>query len=133
MVDEVRGPRRDVRLAFHLGPAITADLAGNRARAHLDPGRRGPLRGARPARAAVLAAHRGESDPPLGWYSAGFGRKEPSTTLVGTGFADGAAGGASPPCSGSAARRGRVVIKRRHWALPGGTAGAGPAGGDRLR
>jgi hypothetical protein len=30
-------------------------------------------------------AHRGESDPPLGWYSAGFGRKEPSTTLVGSG------------------------------------------------
>ncbi len=37
-------------------------------------------------------AHRGESDPPLGWYSAGFGRKEPTTTLVGTGFADGAEG-----------------------------------------
>ena len=33
-------------------------------------------------------AHRGETDPPLGWYSAGFGRKEPATTLVGTGFAD---------------------------------------------
>jgi len=30
-------------------------------------------------------AHRGEIDPPLGWYSAGFGRKEPSTTLVGSG------------------------------------------------
>ncbi|MEU4246115.1 alginate lyase family protein [Amycolatopsis sp. NPDC026612] len=29
--------------------------------------------------------HRGETDPPLGWYSAGFGRKEPSTTLVGSG------------------------------------------------
>ena len=37
-------------------------------------------------------AHRGESDPPLGWYSAGFGRKEPATTLVGTGFADGTEG-----------------------------------------
>lgn len=30
-------------------------------------------------------AHRGETEPPLGWYSAGFGRKEPSTTLVGSG------------------------------------------------
>lgn len=28
----------------------------------------------------------------LGWYSPGFGRKEPTTTLVGTGFPDGAAG-----------------------------------------
>ncbi|RSD17851.1 alginate lyase family protein [Amycolatopsis eburnea] len=31
------------------------------------------------------SAHRGEVEPPLGWYSAGFGRKEPSTTLVGSG------------------------------------------------
>jgi hypothetical protein len=29
--------------------------------------------------------HRGDTEPPLGWYSAGFGRKEPSTTLVGSG------------------------------------------------
>ncbi|MFI9155638.1 alginate lyase family protein [Streptomyces sp. NPDC053367] len=90
VVDEVRGgPRRAVRLAFHLGPAVTADLVGDRAR--LTWTRDGE------DRSAVLAlpgrldwrAHRGESDPPLGWYSAGFGRKEPATTLVGTGFADG--------------------------------------------
>ncbi|UOX86689.1 heparinase II/III family protein [Amycolatopsis sp. FBCC-B4732] len=31
------------------------------------------------------SVHRGESEPPLGWYSAGFGRKEPSTTLIGSG------------------------------------------------
>ncbi|CAM5456826.1 hypothetical protein SANTM175S_04110 [Streptomyces antimycoticus] len=91
VVDEVRGPRRDVRLAFHLGPAIAADLAGNRA--VLTWARDGE------GRSAVLdlpgqlswRAHRGETDPPLGWYSAGFGRKEPATTLVGTGFADGTA------------------------------------------
>ncbi|MFD8870528.1 alginate lyase family protein [Streptomyces sp. NPDC059590] len=91
VVDEVRGPRRAVHLAFHLGPAIAADLVGNRA--SLTWTRDGE------DRSAVLdlpgqlrwRAHRGESDPPLGWYSAGFGRKEPTTTLVGTGFADGAA------------------------------------------
>ncbi|MFB8773260.1 heparinase II/III family protein [Streptomyces broussonetiae] len=90
VVDEVRGgPRRSVRLAFHLGPAITADLDGSRAL--LTWTRDGE------DRSAVLdlpgqlswAAHRGASEPPLGWYSPGFGRKEPSTTLVGTGFADG--------------------------------------------
>ncbi|PKT74108.1 heparinase [Streptomyces populi] len=89
LVDEVRGPRRAVRLAFHLGPAVTADLEGNRAR--LTWTRDGE------DRSAVLdlpgeldwRAHRGESEPPLGWYSAGFGRKEPATTLVGTGFAEG--------------------------------------------
>lgn len=93
VIDEVRGgPRRAVRLAFHLGPAIAADLVGNWA--VLTWTREGE------DRFAVLdlpgqlrwRAHRGETDPPLGWYSAGFGRKEPSTTLVGTGFADGAEG-----------------------------------------
>ncbi|MGD9483907.1 alginate lyase family protein [Streptomyces sp. TRM70308] len=90
VVDEVRGPRRAVRLAFHLGPAITADLVGNRA--VLAWSRDGADRSAAldlPGR-LTWRAHRGESDPPLGWYSAGFGRREPATTLVGTGFADGA-------------------------------------------
>ncbi|MFH8655243.1 alginate lyase family protein [Streptomyces afghaniensis] len=95
VVDEVRGrhsPRRDVRLAFHLGPAIAVDLAGNRA--VLTWTRDGEDRSAvldLPERLS-WQAHRGETDPPLGWYSAGFGRKEPATTLVGTGFADGAEG-----------------------------------------
>ncbi|MER6125238.1 alginate lyase family protein [Streptomyces sp. NPDC001795] len=92
VVDEVRGPRRAVQLAFHLGPAIAADLVGNRAQLTWIRDGEG--------RSAVLdlpgqlswRAHRGETDPPLGWYSAGFGRKEPTTTLVGTGFADGAEG-----------------------------------------
>ncbi|MFE1310552.1 alginate lyase family protein [Streptomyces sp. NPDC058755] len=95
VVDEVRGrhsPRRAVRLAFHLGPAIAADLAGNRA--VLTWTRDGEDRSAVLDLPGQLSwqAHRGESDPPLGWYSAGFGRKEPATTLVGTGFADGAEG-----------------------------------------
>ncbi|EGX54503.1 hypothetical protein SZN_37631, partial [Streptomyces zinciresistens K42] len=88
ITDEVRGPRRTVRLVFHLGPGVAADLAGNRA--VLTWTRDGEGRG------AVLdlpdrldwRAHRGESQPPLGWYSAGFGRKEPATTLVGTGRSD---------------------------------------------
>ncbi|GGY51582.1 hypothetical protein GCM10010363_35740 [Streptomyces omiyaensis] len=92
VVDEVTGGRTAVRLAFHLGPAIAAELEGNRA----------VLRWTRDGedRSAVLdlpgelswRAHRGETSPPLGWYSAGFGRKEPSTTLVGSGFADGMRG-----------------------------------------
>ncbi|MFJ3880122.1 alginate lyase family protein [Streptomyces sp. NPDC090077] len=92
VVDEVSGPRRAVRLAFHLGPAVSAELDGDRAlltwsvdgedrSAVLDlPGR------------LSWRAHRAETGPPLGWYSAGFGRKEPATTLVGTGFADGGEG-----------------------------------------
>ncbi|MGW3525247.1 alginate lyase family protein [Streptomyces olivaceus] len=89
VVDEVRGEDRAVRLAFHLGPAVAADLAGSRA--VLTWARDGEERTALldlPSRLS-WRAHRGESDPPLGWYSPGFGRREPATTLVGTGFADG--------------------------------------------
>ncbi|WP_415953149.1 alginate lyase family protein [Streptomyces sp. KLOTTS4A1] len=90
--DEVRGPRREVRLAFHLGPEITAELTGSRAA--LTWSREGQERSALLDLPAQLTwrAHRGESDPPLGWYSAGFGRKQPATTLIGTGTADGTQG-----------------------------------------
>ena len=37
------------------------------------------------------SVHRGETDPPLGWYSPAFGRKTPATTLIGEGLADPAA------------------------------------------
>ncbi|WP_344074055.1 alginate lyase family protein [Streptomyces crystallinus] len=92
ILDEVRGPRRAVQLAFHLGPAITADLVGDRA--ELTWTREGEDRSATLDLPGPLSwqAHRGESDPPLGWYSPGFGRKEPTTTLLGTGFADGTRG-----------------------------------------
>jgi len=85
----VRGPGGAVRLAFHLGPAITADLVDNRA--ELTWTRDGEDRRAVLDLPGQLSwqTHRGETDPPLGWYSAGFGRKEPATTLVGTGITDG--------------------------------------------
>jgi hypothetical protein len=93
IVDEVLGdPVPAARLTFHLGPRITATLDGNVAQLRWE----GAAPGGRtlaPVHTAVLqlppelswTAHRGETDPPLGWYSAGFGRKEPSTTLVGSG------------------------------------------------
>ncbi|MFJ4183961.1 alginate lyase family protein [Kitasatospora sp. NPDC089509] len=93
VLDEVRGPRRAAaRLAFHLGPAVTAELTGNRV--ELSWTRDGELCSAVLELPGQLTwrAHRGEDEPPLGWYSEGFGRREPATTLVGTGFADGAQG-----------------------------------------
>ncbi|HVV14393.1 alginate lyase family protein [Amycolatopsis sp.] len=82
--DEIISNRRHRgRLAFHFGPAVEVDLDGTAAKLTWHGG------------SAVVelpseltwTLHRGETEPPLGWYSPGFGRKEPAATLVGTGFA----------------------------------------------
>ena len=88
-------PRR-CRLAFHLGPEVVAVLEGSTATLTWPSGQGGLIE----SRALLnlpgrleWSAHRGGTDPVLGWYSAGFGRKAPATTLLGTGScrpADGA-------------------------------------------
>jgi hypothetical protein len=84
IVDEIDGGH-DVRLAFHCGPGVAVELDDACA----------TLRW--PARAGTAAArltlpcqlrwrlHRGETDPILGWYSSGLGRRTPAYTLVGSG------------------------------------------------
>jgi Heparinase II/III-like protein len=80
--DEVRAPTaRDCRLAFHLGPEVDVVLDGHSA---VLSWRDRTASLALPA-ALSWTAHRGEEHPPLGWYSTEFGRREPATTLVGTG------------------------------------------------
>lgn len=74
------------RLAFHLGPSVEVELDGNQASLSWS----GPYGLAREATlilpgALAWRAHRGSTDPVLGWYSRGFGRREPATTLVGSG------------------------------------------------
>jgi hypothetical protein len=71
----------EASLAFHLGPTIACHLDGSTAQLEWPQGR------ATLSLPAGLAwrAHRGETDPPLGWYSPRFGEKVPSTVLVGTG------------------------------------------------
>ncbi|HEX6528080.1 MAG TPA: alginate lyase family protein, partial [Streptosporangiaceae bacterium] len=84
IVDQIEGGSHGVRLAFHLGPEVEAELEGSRAvlswfaasvpgsaRLELPPGLRWSL-------------HRGETDPVLGWYSPGFGRRVPAWTLLGS-------------------------------------------------
>jgi Heparinase II/III-like protein/Heparinase II/III N-terminus len=87
ILDKVVSPiRHRCRLAFHFGPLVVADRDG--LRAELRWSHAGSLRRAvieLPDRLS-WTWHRGEVDPPLGWYSAGFGRREPATTLVGHGW-----------------------------------------------
>lgn len=82
VVDHIAsGAGHGVRLAFHLGPRVEVALDGTRV----------SLRWPGGEAEAVLeptlswSAHRGETDPILGWYSPRFGHKVPTTTLLGTG------------------------------------------------
>ena len=84
IVDEVGGGH-DVCLTFHLGPDIRAELDHTFASLRWPDA---PVPGA-----ALLdlpgclrwTLHRGETDPILGWYSPGLGRRVPTYTLVGRG------------------------------------------------
>ena len=85
IVDELSASGHDIRLAFHLGPEVSAELDGNYAEL------RWPQAAAPGAACLELPAglrwtlHRGETDPILGWYSAGLGRRVPAFALVGHG------------------------------------------------
>jgi hypothetical protein len=72
-----------LRLAFHLGPDVQVALSGSVAELTWPDG------SARLELPAELdwSAHRGETDPILGWYSAGLGHREPAWTLLGAGQA----------------------------------------------
>ena len=84
ITDDVEGQSPHlIRLAFHLGPQVsvrlsgsTAELSWRRATATVHATLHLPER-------LQWSEHRGETDPPLGWYSPGFGRRVPTTALRG--------------------------------------------------
>lgn len=83
IVDEIDGSGHEVRLAFHLGPSVHADLDGHTARlSWSDHPSFGKAIMALPS-CLEWSLHRGETNPILGWYSDGLGHREPSITLVG--------------------------------------------------
>ena len=73
------------RLAFHLGPEVDCYLDGVVAQLSWDTndGRRRATM--RLPQELSWAAVKGQTEPPLGWYSPCFGSKIPTTTLIGTG------------------------------------------------
>ena len=90
IIDEIEGGSHDVRLAFHLGPEVQAELvpdgSGSTVAILQWPGRtaKGAARLALPA-GLRWSLHRGETDPILGWYAEGLGHRSPSCTLLGSG------------------------------------------------
>jgi hypothetical protein len=89
IIDEIGGGH-DIRLAFHLGPQVQAELDGSCAALHW-PGSSaaGTARLELPS-ALRWSLHRSETDPILGWYSPGLGRRVPVFTLLGCGRCVGA-------------------------------------------
>jgi heparinase II/III-like protein len=85
IVDEIEGGSYEVRIAFHLGPDVQAELKESCAVLNWAT--------ASTAGAAQLelpdrlrwSLHRGEMDPIVGWYSGGLGQRSPAFTLIGRG------------------------------------------------
>lgn len=77
--------RHDCRLAFHVGPEVDCDLDGDVAQLswEADAGRWRAIM--RLPEALDWSAVRGQTEPPLGWYSPCFGAKLPIVTLLGEG------------------------------------------------
>jgi Heparinase II/III-like protein/Heparinase II/III N-terminus len=85
IVDQIDGGGHDVHLAFHLGPDVQAELNGDCAVLRWpDASPPGAARLELPGRLR-WSLHRGETDPILGWYSSGLGRRVPAVTLLGCG------------------------------------------------
>jgi hypothetical protein len=83
--DELDGGGHDVRVAFHLGPEVHAELDGMDAiLSWTVDSARGTARMALPAELR-WRLHRGETSPILGWYSPALGTRVPADTLLGTG------------------------------------------------
>jgi hypothetical protein len=86
IVDEIDGGSYDIRLAFHLGPEVEAELDGSCALLRW-PGASGPAGAARLELPGQLdwSLLRGQTEPIMGWYAYGLGRRTPAFTLVGQG------------------------------------------------
>ena len=83
--DEIRGGRHDLRLAFHCGPEVEAELDEALAVLRWPRGAAAGLGRLELPPQLQWSLHRGETDPILGWYSPGLGRRVPAVTLVGRG------------------------------------------------
>jgi hypothetical protein len=82
--DRVDGDgERPCRLMWPLGPDVELSLAGSTAKIRWS-GIRSPATMELDS-ALSWTALRGDVDPPMGWYSPGFGRKTPAWLLVGRG------------------------------------------------
>ena len=128
IVDEIEGGNHQLCLAFHFGPDVQVELDESSAAL------RWPVAAAPGAARMELplglhwSLHRGETDPILGWYSPGLGRRVPAFSLVGRGRCEGGAPLITrleflgPDDSSKAA----VSRRNLSWCVPGAESETGP-------
>ena len=85
IVDEIQGAPSDVRLAFHLGPDVLAELGEGCAMLRWPDAVTPGAAWMELAPQLRWTLHRGETGPILGWYSRGLGQRTPAYTLLGCG------------------------------------------------
>jgi hypothetical protein len=86
LIDGVGRP--PVRLAFHLGPAVEADLDDCILTLRWQDRDGGEMMATMTLPSSLRwSLIRGATDPVLGWHSPAFGQKQPATDVIGVGFA----------------------------------------------
>ena len=84
IVDEITDSH-ELRLAFHLGPDVHAELDGACAMLSWPSASAPGAARLELPQPLQWSLHRGETDPVLGWYSSGLGRRTPAFTVIGRG------------------------------------------------
>ena len=144
VVDQVQSTGgHEVRLYFHLGPAVDVTLTGRHAVLAWAGAEGQPCRASLELPAALTwSAHRGETDPVLGWYSPRFGERVPTQHARRRGQHLGSEPGhdaspSTPPPGASDGRTGRPALRRLPrpppTAVAGGRGARGCARGRRPR
>jgi hypothetical protein len=85
IIDQIDGGSHDIRLAFHLGPEVQAELDGSIAVLRWSADSTASAARLELPSALEWSLHRAETHPILGWYSPGLGRRLPAFTLLGRG------------------------------------------------
>lgn len=80
--------RHRCRLAFHLGPSVAVRLEGTVAFLRWPADEASGTATVHLPERLQWSAHRGETEPIIGWYSPRFGCKQPAFSLLGTGWCD---------------------------------------------
>jgi Heparinase II/III-like protein/Heparinase II/III N-terminus len=85
IADEITGGSHEVRMAYHLGPDVVAELDGTRAILQWAHGQASGAALLELPKSLSWRLHKGETNPILGWYSSGLSVRVPVFTLLGRG------------------------------------------------